>query len=613
MPRLSTTSALGFGAPGGAAAPTATFTATPSSINEGSAGSFSISTTNFTSGTLYWTINHVTTSSADFSATSGSITISGSSGSFSITPVNDFTTEGAETFTVSIRTVSTSGTVIGTSASVTVNDTSTTVTATVTNSTTMRGMSNTIVRGGQSGTGIVTISVQCTGYNSQLLYWRINHGGTSSSHFTVNSGSFTTSGTGAGTITLTTTNYDSGGNGRTFSVGVSPDNFGTQVGVSATQTLYERYTVVVGQNNAGQVGDSQTVSRSAAVFSSGTDRSNLVGPVANIGQWAYNYYGAVTSQLLKPDGTLWITGANSYGGWGDNSSPQGTTIRSSPVQLTQGTSTWYGANGPTQTTIGLGTNQTVYTWGNNTNGATGGGTGVNSGTRNFPAGVAGTPGGTTNNFTNMNYNYTSYCITSAGASYGWGLNTYGQTGSGTITNASTPVLVSSSYVSMVGGNTHTIWLQNTGRVFSMGYDGYGSLGDNATINKSNAALLYPAGSSYSQIASSGYAGFAIDINGRLFGWGLGPYHGGNVTINRSSPTQLLPGTTFSKVDAGVSHAMAVSSSGTLYGWGESQYGSNFTTTTVIRSSPTQIMTGVSTSISGTGTFMCGYTHTVIFN
>jgi hypothetical protein len=615
MPRFSSIGqSLGFGAAGGVASPTASFNTTPSSINEGSSGSFGITTTNFASGTLYWTINHVTTSSGDFSASSGTVTVSASSGTFSITPIADFTTEGAETFTVSIRTNSISGTVIGTSASVTVNDTSTTVTATVTNSTTIRGQTNTIVRGGQTSLGVVSFAVTCVNYNSQLLYWRVNHGGTSSSHFTTNSGSFTTSASGTGTISLTTANFDSGGNAQTFTIGVSPDNFGTQVGVSTTQTLYERFTVAVGLNTGGQLGDNTTVGKSSLVFTTGTDRSNLVGPVSTIGQWAYNYYGNTISNGLKSDATLHVWGVNTYAQWG-NGTTAGAGARSSPVQLsTPGPSNnlYYGADSYFQYTIALGySDLLVYTWGANVNGGTGGGTGVNSGTRISPAVCAGALTSSTCSYTNMNKNFTSYAITSTGASYGWGMNTYGQTGNGTITNTSAPVLVSSSYVSMVGGNSHTIWLQNTGRVFSMGYNGYGNLGDNLTVNKSNAALLYPAGSSYSMIASAAFAGFAIDITGRLFGWGLGPYHGGNQsTVNRSSPVQLLPGTTFSKVDAGSSHAMAVSSGGILYTWGDSINGSATFGNATSRSSPTQIMTNV--TASGTGSFTCGAFQTVFY-
>ena len=108
----------------GYVAPTPTYTLTPgvSSVNEGSSVTFTAGGTNITNGTYYWTI----TNSGDFSTTSGSFTITSNSGSFSVTPTADSTTEGAETFTASIRSGSTSGTILATSSSVTINDTSTT-------------------------------------------------------------------------------------------------------------------------------------------------------------------------------------------------------------------------------------------------------------------------------------------------------------------------------------------------------------------------------------------------------------------------------------------------------------------------------------------------------
>ena len=106
--------------------PDATYTITPdaNNVNEGSTLSISVGGTNIVAGTYYWTINHTTTNSSDFSANSGSFNISNNSGSFSISPSADNTTEGAQTFTVSVRSGSTSGTVLITTSSITVNDTS---------------------------------------------------------------------------------------------------------------------------------------------------------------------------------------------------------------------------------------------------------------------------------------------------------------------------------------------------------------------------------------------------------------------------------------------------------------------------------------------------------
>jgi len=108
---------------------TPTITPAANSVDEGSSLSFTVTNLG-PNGTYYWTINHVTTANADFSAVSGSFSLTGGgaqdngTGSFSLSTVADNTTEGAQTFTVSVRSGSISGTVIVTSGSITINDTS---------------------------------------------------------------------------------------------------------------------------------------------------------------------------------------------------------------------------------------------------------------------------------------------------------------------------------------------------------------------------------------------------------------------------------------------------------------------------------------------------------
>ena len=108
---------------------TPTITPAANSVDEGSSLSFTVTNLG-PNGTYYWTINHVTTANADFSAVNGSFSLTGGgaqdngTGSFNITTIADTTTEGAQTFTVSVRSGSISGTVIVTSGSITVNDTS---------------------------------------------------------------------------------------------------------------------------------------------------------------------------------------------------------------------------------------------------------------------------------------------------------------------------------------------------------------------------------------------------------------------------------------------------------------------------------------------------------
>jgi hypothetical protein len=70
---------------------------------------------------LYWNIQ---TNAGDFSISSGSFTITNNSGSFTVNPTADLTTEGAETFTVSVHIGSVTGTTLVTSNPVIINDTS---------------------------------------------------------------------------------------------------------------------------------------------------------------------------------------------------------------------------------------------------------------------------------------------------------------------------------------------------------------------------------------------------------------------------------------------------------------------------------------------------------
>jgi len=105
--------------------PLATYAVAPAAdnVDEGSALVFNVTTTNVADATtLYYTLSNA----SDFDTSTGSFTITGDSGSFSVTPTADTTTEGVETFIASVRTVSVSGTVVATSSAVTINDTSTT-------------------------------------------------------------------------------------------------------------------------------------------------------------------------------------------------------------------------------------------------------------------------------------------------------------------------------------------------------------------------------------------------------------------------------------------------------------------------------------------------------
>lgn len=107
-----------------------TYIVSPSvtTVNEGGSVTFNVITTNVAPGTtLYWTVSGTNITVDDFvpGAIEGSFTIdSNGNGSITLVIANDAVTEGSESFTMDIRTGSTSGSIVVTSSTVTIGDTS---------------------------------------------------------------------------------------------------------------------------------------------------------------------------------------------------------------------------------------------------------------------------------------------------------------------------------------------------------------------------------------------------------------------------------------------------------------------------------------------------------
>lgn len=116
----------------GYTAPTPTYSVSKntSSLNEGGTVTITVNTTNVPDGTvLYHQLapgSNVVDLDFTDETTQGSFTINNNTGSFTRTLATDLTTEGNETFSINIKTVSLSGSIVGNSGTITVVDSSTT-------------------------------------------------------------------------------------------------------------------------------------------------------------------------------------------------------------------------------------------------------------------------------------------------------------------------------------------------------------------------------------------------------------------------------------------------------------------------------------------------------
>ena len=167
----------------------ATFTTSLSttSINEGQSVTVTVNTTGIPDGsTLFFTSSNT----ADVSPISGSFTINSNTGSFSITASEDLLVETAETFTVNIRTVSISGSVVTTTNPVTILNTTTFAISSSTN----------IPAEGD----IITLTVTTTGVpDNTRLYFTTSGAAGTSADITPNEGHFDIT-NNSGTFTITT-------------------------------------------------------------------------------------------------------------------------------------------------------------------------------------------------------------------------------------------------------------------------------------------------------------------------------------------------------------------------------------------------------------------------
>jgi hypothetical protein len=286
-----------------------TYSATPaaSSVNEGSSLTINVSTTNVANATtLYWTTSHISTAAADFSANSGSFTINTNAGSFSITAVADSTTEGAQTFTVQIRTGSTAGTVVATTSTITVNDTSTTPPTYA-----VSASPTTISEGSSLTCSVTTTNVA----NGTVLYWTINDTTTSSADFSATSGSFTVT-SNAGSFTVTAVNDTTNESAETFTVSVrTGSTSGTVVATTGTLTLNNVTYYSVPQINSITWAPASVNEGSGITFTvnvtdntaSGAPRNFYYAAIGGAGTTAADFVGNGYGTLTSSNGTVNLT------------------------------------------------------------------------------------------------------------------------------------------------------------------------------------------------------------------------------------------------------------------------------------------------------------------
>ena len=343
-------------------------------------------------------------------------------------------------------------------------------------------------------------------------------------------------------------------------------------------SIIEQVLYAWGEGQDGRLGYGDDIDVSSPVLVSGgfTDWESIGG-------------GRLSGFGIRSTKDLYAWGVNNTGQLGD-----GTTIdRTSPVTVV-GNISWSSIAGGYEHVLGISSDGIAYAWGTNNTGRLGDGTEID---RSSPVTVI---GGITNWKQLSSGGAVSLGVTTDGLLYGWGRNTLGQIGDGTLTDRSSPVTVAggiTNWKQVSVSSSHSTAVTSDGLIYGWGNDdvGLGNIADPIT----SPVTVIGGITDWDRVDAGNAYSLATRSNGVLYAWG----GGGNVnengklgdgtTINRTSPVTVVGGITdWISISAGVDESAAIRSNGVLYAWGRNTYGQLGDGTTIDRSSPVTVIGGI---------------------
>ena len=238
-------------------------------------------------------------------------------------------------------------------------------------------------------------------------------------------------------------------------------------------------------------------------------------------------------------------------------------------------------------TVALDENGKVYTWGYNGGGQLGDGTTTSSDIPICISDISTSPLNKVKIKEISAGGEHTVAIDEEGKVYAWGSNGYGQLGDGTNDYSNIPICISDIWTNLINiqkisaGGEHTVALDKDGKVYVWGSNWTGQLGDGTTKEYSDIPICISDVSTnlvnIKEISAGGSHTVALDENGKVYAWGSNGYGQlGNVTTTSSRPICISDILTnlvnIKEISAGGSHTVALDENGKVYVWGNNYFG-----------------------------------------
>ena len=245
------------------------------------------------------------------------------------------------------------------------------------------------------------------------------------------------------------------------------------------------------------------------------------------------FIGSGWTHATKADGTLWAWGD----GFGDGYTAQNNKIRySSPVQIGSATD-WGTTRGKLSGALAIKTNGELWGWGQDAYGklAQNVSTGLSY---SSPIQIPGTTWSTLRGY----HQYAFAAVKTDGTLWTCGYNNYGKLGQNNTVNYSSPMQIPGTWKQLTGGSSRDFsgFINTDNELWMMGQNSYGFLGQNNTTVYSSP-IQVPG--SWDQVGFTRYSTMGIKTDGTAWVWGMNDMGllGQNSRTYYSSPIQI-PGT-----------------------------------------------------------------------